>query len=246
MKVGKIALLPLSGTVSSDEGGFKSPAPRVNSYRVLHALQEAEKKRSIKAVLLAINSPGGAVYPCTEIAKAITAFPKPTVAWVREYAASGGYMIAASCDHIVAAESSILGSIGAVSLRPDASSLLEKLGVTVDTVSSTPDKQFGLPLGPQTPEERNWREGMVNDIYAMFVAYVRSCRPSMTEEQLEKSASGRAFLGKEALELNLIDEIGRYVEALMGAAILAGVTHPVVVDWSKKIRKAGLLALLGR
>jgi protease-4 len=119
---GSIAIIPIKGMITSEESVFGLMAA---STVLIKDLEEAENKRKIKAVIFEINSPGGTPFASKEIATHIENMDKPAIAWVREYAASGAYWIASACDEIVADELSTVGSIGAMSIRPDISELMK-------------------------------------------------------------------------------------------------------------------------
>ncbi|HCJ66328.1 MAG TPA: signal peptide peptidase SppA, partial [Elusimicrobia bacterium] len=135
---GKIAIIPIKGTIVS-ESGFIFPIPLpikiggTVSTEVIEFLEEVEKNKKIKAVILEIDSPGGTPYPCKEIATKVKNFSKPVIAWVKESATSGAYWIASGCKKIIADQLSIIGSIGVTSLRPDFTELLKKFGIDIDT-----------------------------------------------------------------------------------------------------------------
>lgn len=104
----KIAIVPIKGTVVSE----KSPVPAmraISSVEIVGLLAKIRRNRGIKALVLEINSPGGTPFSCQEIAQAIKSINKPTVAWIREVAASGGYWIASAADSIVAGSLSVVG-----------------------------------------------------------------------------------------------------------------------------------------
>jgi protease-4 len=146
----KIALVPIKGMVVSEKSAMPS-VRAISSMEIVQLLREIRRNKGIKALVLEINSPGGAPFPCWEIADAIKSIKKPTVAWVREVAASGGYWIASATDSIVASSLSLVGSVGVISIRPDFSELLRKIGIDIDTIASGIHKLFGLPFAPLTP-----------------------------------------------------------------------------------------------
>jgi len=237
--VTKIALVPIKGVVVSE----KSPLPtirRVASVDIVRLLGEIRIKRGIKALVLEINSPGGTPFPCGEIAEAIKSVNKPTVAWVREVAASGGYWIASAADSIVAGSLSLVGSVGVTSIRPDFSELLKKIGIDVDAVASGIHKLFGFPFQPLTPEEkqedRQRREEEIGAIQQSFLAEIKGKR-QLTEEAVREISSGKTYLGQEAKNLGLVDELGGKEKALEIAARKANITRYKVIDYTRKLER---------
>ena len=244
----KIALLPIKGVVVSEKSPF--PATRlVSSPEVIRFLEKIKRNKGIKALVLEINSPGGTPFPCEEIVEAIKSIDKPTVAWIREIATSGGYWIASATDSIVASGLSTVGSVGVASIRPDFSELLKKIGVDVDTVASGIYKLFGFPFKPLTPEEkeadRQRREEEIKIIQQSFLRQIRGKR-QLTEEAIEEISSGKTYLGQEAKNLSLIDELGGREIAFEIAARKANITSYKTVDYTKKLErpKMGLLTRL--
>jgi protease-4 len=235
----KIALVPIKGVVVSE----KSPLPttrRVVSVEIVRLVGEIRRNKRIKALVLEMNSPGGTPFPCGEIAEAIKTVNKPTVAWVREVAASGGYWIASAADSIVAGSLSLVGSVGVASIRPDFSELLKKIGIDVDAVASGIHKLFGFPFKPLTPEEkqedRQRREEEIEAIQKNFLAEIQGKR-QLTEEVIREISSGKTYLGQEAKNLGLVDELGGKEKALEIAAKKANITRYKVIDYTRKLER---------
>lgn len=244
----KIALVPIKGLIVSE----KSPLPAmrtISSVQIVQLLGEIRRNKGIKALVLEINSPGGTPFPCGEIAEAIKSVSKPTVAWIREVAASGGYWIASAADSIVAGSLSSVGSVGVTSIRPDFSELLKKIGIDVDAVASGIHKLFGLPFKPLTPEEkqedRQRREEEIRTIQQSFLEEIKGKR-QLTEEVIKEISFGKTYLGRQAKNLGLVDELGGREKALEIAAQNANITKYRVVDYTKKLErpKKGVLARL--
>jgi protease-4 len=234
-----IALAPIKGMIVSERSTL--PTMRtISSVEIVKLLGEIKRNKRIKAVILEINSPGGTPFPCGEIAEAIKSMNKPTVAWIREAAASGGYWIASAADSIVAGSLSLVGSVGVMSIRPDFSELLKKIGVDVDAVASGIHKLFGLPFQPLTPEEkqedRQRREEEIRAIQQSFLEEIKGKR-QLTEETIREISSGKTYLGKEAKNLGLIDEVGGREKAVEIAARKANITKYKVIDYTRKLER---------
>ena len=132
---------------------------------------------------------------------------KPLVVVVEGLAASGGYITAIAADHIIAQQSSLVGSIGVLFQYPNFTDLLKTIGVKVEEVKSSPLKAAPNGFEPTSPEARDALDALVKDSYAWFKGLVKE-RRGMDDAQLEKVADGRVFTGHQAIALKLIDQLG--------------------------------------
>ncbi len=244
---GKIAIVPIKGIVTSEGVPhlFLFPWRKVvSSTETIELLEEVKKKRSIKALVVEINSPGGTPFPCQEIAERIKNISKPTVAWVREYATSGAYWIASSCEAIVAGRLSRIGSVGVVSVRPDFSELMKKFGIDIETMASGVFKTLGLPYQKMAPQEREVVKEELDTIHKYFLEEISANR-KLKDETLKEISSGRIYFGNKAKSLELIDYLGGKKEALEVARERAKIKSYGIVDYNKKMRRpTGLLKRL--
>jgi protease-4 len=164
-------------------------------------------------------------------------------------AASGGYWIATAADSIVAGSLSVVGSVGVISIRPNFSELLDKIGIDIDAVASGVHKILGLPFKPLSPEEkqedRQRREEEIRIIQQSFIREIQGKR-QLTEAVIKEISSGKTYLGQEAKELGLVDELGGREKALDIAAKKANITKYRVVDYTRKLQRPrrGILARL--
>jgi len=172
------------------------------------ALERLEKS-SAAAVVVHINSPGGTTAGSEQLYDSLMRLKakKPLVVVVEGLAASGGYIAALASDHIVAQQSSLVGSIGVLFQFPNFSGLLKTVGVQVEEVKSSPLKAAPNGFEPTSPEARAALDALVKDSYAWFRGLVQN-RRSMDATQLDKVADGRVFTGRQALDLKLIDQLG--------------------------------------
>jgi len=179
------------------------------------ALDNLARSRNTRAVIVHIDSPGGTTAGSEELHQALrrVAAKKPTVVVIDGMAASGGYMAAMAADHIIAQNSSLVGSIGVLFQYPNLTDLLTKVGVKVEEIKSSPLKAAPNGLEPTTPEARAAVEALVVDSYAWFKDIVRD-RRKLEGEALDRVADGRVFTGRQAISLKLADEIGREQEAI--------------------------------
>jgi protease-4 len=190
------------------EGLIRSSQQRVE------ALERLGKSEA-KAVILHINSPGGTVAGSEQLHDSLLKLKaqKPLVVVVDGLAASGGYIAAMASDHIVAQQSSIVGSIGVIFQYPNVADLLKSIGVKVEEVKSSPLKAAPNGYEPTSPEARAALEALVMDSYAWFKGMVRD-RRKLDGTDLDRVADGRVFTGRQALPLKLIDAIGNEQAAI--------------------------------
>lgn len=193
----------VSGIVVSDE-------------TILNGLDAAADDDSVSAVLVVIDTPGGTTTGGESIYRELRRINErdvPVVAVIRNVGASAGYMIALSADRIYALETSITGSIGVLLETAEVSGLLERLGVTAETFRSGPLKGQPSPLSPISDQARVATQGLVDDIYTWFLTLFAE-RRGLTMDVARDLADGRAYTGRQALALDLIDAIGGEREAL--------------------------------
>ena len=192
----RLARLSVTGIITEDR-------------KLLAAVREAGKDTGVKALIVAINSPGGSVSGGESLYMAIreVAEKKPVVAVMGGLAASAGYMIALPAHRVFARESTVTGSIGVLMETGEISGLLGKLGVTAEAITSGPLKDQPSLLKPMTPAGREVLRGIVLDMYDQFVGMVATGR-KMEPEAVRALADGRAYTGRQALKLGLIDAIG--------------------------------------
>lgn len=192
----------------TDEGCYVTTA----SDDILEYLKTAREDDSIQAILIDIDSPGGGPVASEEIANAIKATGKPTVAWVRQYAASGAYWIASAADTIVASLNSDVGSIGVSMSYLDATNANEQDGLTFNSLSTGRYKDTGSPDKPLTDDEKALLERDLYITHENFIAAIAENR-GLSLEVVSELADGSTMLGRMALESGLIDMLGGQEEA---------------------------------
>jgi protease IV len=192
---GSIARINIEGLIRSDQNRVE-------------ALERLENSRAA-AVVVHINSPGGTTAGSEQLYDALLRLKakKPLVVVVEGLAASGGYIAAIAADHIVAQQSSLVGSIGVLFQIPNFTELMKTVGVKVEEVKSSPLKAAPNGFEPTSPEARAALESLVKDSYAWFRGLVKE-RRGMDDTLLEKVADGRVFTGRQAVELKLVDQLG--------------------------------------
>jgi protease IV len=191
-----IARLPVNGIITEDR-------------KLLEAVRAAGKDNSVKALIVSIDSPGGSVAGGESLYRAIkfVAEKKPVVAVMGGLAASAGYMIAMPANRVFASEATVTGSIGVLMETGEVSGLLGKLGVTAEALTSGPLKDQPSLTRPLTPEGRDALRAIVMDMYDQFVGMVAAGR-HMEPDAVRALADGRAYTGRQAIKLGLIDAIG--------------------------------------
>jgi len=209
------------------EGLIRNDAERVES------LDNLARSRATRAVIVHINSPGGTTTGSEELHDSLrrVAAQKPMVVVVDGLAASGGYIAAMAADHIVTQSTSLVGSIGVLFQFPNVTDLLQKVGVTVETIKSSPLKASPNGLEPTSPEARDAIAALVRDSYDWFKGMVQE-RRKLVGDELNRVADGRVFTGRQAIELKLADEIGSEQEAIEWLAKTSNIDPKTPVrDW---------------
>lgn len=182
--------------------------------RLLQAVTALAKDRSVAAVVLAVDSPGGSVAGGEGLHDALArvAAAKPLVTVMGGTAASAGYMISLPAARIFASNATLTGSIGVILETGNAAGLLDKLGLSAEAIISGPLKDQPSFTHGLSPAGRDYLQGLVGDLFGQFVAMVAQAR-HMDEARVRQLADGRAYSGRQALALGLVDEIGGEAEA---------------------------------
>lgn len=217
--LGAMAFFGFNG-MSADFGGDK--IGQVNLYgtimesrEVVDWINELADDDSVKGVLMRVDSPGGTIGPSQEIYAAVAALAKkkPVVASYGTVAASGGYYSSAPCTKIVANPGSITGSIGVIAEFMTFESVLDKLGIRPEVLTTGPFKGAGSPLKTMTPPQREQMLGLLNDLHAQFVDDVARAR-KLDRDSVAALADGSAMTGKQAMMFGLVDELGSRDDAI--------------------------------
>jgi len=220
----KIGVIKVEGTLlSSDE--------------ILKELRKFSKKSAVKAIVLRVNSPGGAVAPAQEIYGEIRKISKkkPVVASIETVGASAAYYIASASDEIVCSNGTITGSIGVIMLLTDLQELIRHIGVSVNVIKAGKYKDIGSSVRPLTAEERKILESFADEIHEQFIKDVTTGRKGKIDEaKLRTIADGRFFTGAKAKEMGLVDTIGNFYDAVKIAGKRAGISDKVDLVYPKK------------
>lgn len=240
-----IAAIPVNGIILSGEDSSPFAPAMASAEKICQYLDMAGKDKSVKAVIIQIDSPGGEVVASDKIHHAIMKLRnigKPVVAVIGTMGASGGYYVACACERIIAHRLSITGSIGVIIQNYKYFDLLKKIGVQSDTYTSCEYKDLLSGARPEKPGERAIIQEHVDKVYDEFIRIVADGRPELTYEKLKGSVitDGRIFLGSEALKLKLVDELGFFDDGVKNAAKLADLRDYQVIAYKKKFSLAAL------
>ncbi|ACL57179.1 signal peptide peptidase SppA [Methylobacterium nodulans] len=227
--VGIGALIVAAGAVGWRAAGARGPFPAITpqiarisidgfiagSEKTRELMKRVGDSSAVSGVIVSINSPGGTTTGSEELFRNLRqlAEKKPVVAFVDGTAASGAYITALAADHIVARETSLVGSIGVLFQYPDLSGLLDKVGVRVEQVKSSPLKAEPSGFHPTSPEGRAALQAIVGDTYVWFKNLVAE-RRKLTPAELGAVSDGRVFSGRQGVELKLVDETGSERQAV--------------------------------
>ncbi|MBR5175636.1 MAG: signal peptide peptidase SppA [Bacteroidales bacterium] len=223
----KIAVIYANGNIVE-----QNDPNNISGDRFANIIAKVRADSTVKAVVLRVNSPGGTVLAASKIKEEIdlTRAVKPVVASYGAYAASGGYWISNSCDHIFSNASTLTGSIGCFSAIPEFGKTVKNVAhVNIVPVNSHKHSDMLSLMRPFNEEETRLMQEYVDDIYTNFVNIVAEGR-DMTYEAVDEIAQGRVWTGADALDLGLVDEIGTLEDAIAYAASLGG--DPDVASWN--------------
>jgi protease-4 len=232
---------PEEETVSSGTGKIalvELAEPIVSSSDLVRQLQKYGDSRSVKAIVLRIDSPGGGVAASQEIyeeVKKIRDSGKPVVVSMGAVAASGAYYVSCGATKIVANPGTLTGSIGVIFQFLQFSDLMKKLGISESTFKSGKLKDSGSPFRKVTPEEKKYFQGLITDVYDQFVDVVAKER-KMDVSYVRKYADGRVFTGRQAKQYGFVDTLGTFQDAVSLAAAMAGIhgKPQVIKEYQRK------------
>ncbi|MDO9565238.1 MAG: signal peptide peptidase SppA [Candidatus Desulfaltia sp.] len=218
----KVGIIELTGNITS-------------SREIIHSLKSFRENSSIKAIVIRIDSPGGAVGPAQEIFREIrkTVNTKKVIASMGTVAASGGYYVAAGADGIVANPGTITGSIGVIMSFANFQELFRKIGLAPVVVKSGQYKDIGSPVREMTKDEENILQNLSNQIHKQFIVDIANGR-SMDLSKVEGIADGRIFTGEEAKNLGLVDRLGNLEDAIEWAGRMGGIKGKISAVYAPK------------
>ncbi|MBD0408239.1 S49 family peptidase [Bacillus siamensis] len=214
----KIAVLEVDGTIedNGESAGLLSSGG-YDHRSFLKQIERAKEDKSVKGIVLKINSPGGGVYESAEIHKKLEELKKetkkPIYVSMGSMAASGGYYISTAADKIYASPETLTGSLGVIMESVNYSKLADELGIKFETIKSGAHKDIMSPTRDMTKEERKIMQTMVNDSYEGFVNVISKGR-HMSKADVKKIADGRVYDGRQAKKIGLVDDLGFYDDTI--------------------------------
>jgi len=224
----KIAVIYAQGAIQPGYGSHEY----IGEKMMIEAIEKAINRSSVKALVLRIDSPGGSSLISENIYQALVKAKqeKPIVVSMGDVAASGGYYIALASDYIFATPTTITGSIGVFGTIPNASGLVEDLGIRTQQVSTHGAPLHYSPFAPMSDSFRAYMQESIAFVYQSFLERVSKAR-AMSVTEVDQLAQGRVWIASDALSNGLIDEIGELEDAIAYAANLVDVTDYSVVDY---------------
>lgn len=233
----KILLLDVAGLITTSLSyGILDREGDILS-QVFHRLQKASEDKTVKGVILRLDTPGGEVTASDILYHEILNFRKktgaPVLALMMGVTASGGYYIASACDYIIAHPSTLTGSIGVISIFPNLEELFDKVGIHVQVIKSGELKDSGSVFREMTDKEKDVFQEIINDYYQKFLDAVYQARKDfLSLENLKKIADGRVYTASQAYEAKLIDEIGYFDSALKKILELSDIQEANVMAYT--------------
>ncbi|WP_092935352.1 signal peptide peptidase SppA [Natrinema hispanicum] len=203
-----VAEVAVEGPISRDGGGGRLPTTpgATPADDIVEQIDRANDDDNVRGLLLKLNTPGGEVVPSDDIRLAAKRFDGPTIAYATDVCASGGYWIASGCDELWAREGSIVGSIGVIGSRINASDLAEKIGLSYERFAAGEYKDAGTALKEMDDDEREYLQGLIDDYYDTFVERVSDGRD--LEPAFVRDTEARIYLGEQAYDMDLVDHLG--------------------------------------
>lgn len=240
----KIAVINLDGPIMDlGSPGFFDGYHHEN---FLLQLEDAFSNDLVDAVILQVNSPGGAVHETAEIHRLIVEsmeeYDKPFYVSMGGMAASGGYYVAAPADKIFAEATTLTGSIGVIMESLNYAELAEKYGVKFNTIKSGKHKDIMSPSRDMTDEERDIMQSMIDEMYDEFVNVIVDGR-GLNEKTVREIGDGRIYTGKQAKEVDLVDEVGSLDDTIDQLMADYGLENATVVEYTSELTFFGLFAV---
>ena len=215
-----------------------------NPVSVFHEeLRHAAKDKYVKAVILRLNTPGGAVAASDMMYRDVLEFKKatgkPVIVVMMDVAASGGYYLACAGDYLIAYPSTVTASIGVIFQTVSLQPALSSIGIQTEAITSGPNKDAGSPLSELTDGHRAVYQEMVDTFYADFTGIVREARPTISEADFKEVTDGRVVTGRRALEVGLVDALGDLDDGFTKAKELAGLKDASLVRYHRPLEYVG-------
>jgi protease-4 len=237
----RVGVIEIKGVIGSGAGG-------VDGATVLKQIRRFEEDQSLKAVVIRIDSPGGAVGTSQEIHDEVKRLAQKkngaVVCSMGDLAASGGFYVAVACPKIVATPGTLTGSIGVISQFPNLKGLAQRFDFKMETVKSGPLKDAGNPFRDMTPEDRAYWQELIDGVYQQFLRAVADGR-GLKVDEVKPIADGRVLTGAEAKQHKLVDALGNLYDAVEMAKSEAKLTGEAVLVYPPDDKARFLEQLMG-
>lgn len=239
----RVAVIDVSGMIMNGRtpGLLQQGENPVSRFR--EELDEARDDKHIKAVVLRLNTPGGAVTATDMMYRDLQLFKeqtgKPVVVLMMDVAASGGYYLSCAGDHVIAYPTTVTASIGVIIQTMSLQPALARIGIETDAITSGPNKDAGSPLSAPNENHRAVFQQVVDEMYASFTDVVRQARPDISKEDFAEVTDGRIVTGKRAHEVGLIDQLGDLDDAFAKAKSLAGISDASMIRYHRVLEYVG-------
>ncbi|MGB0767780.1 MAG: signal peptide peptidase SppA [Phycisphaeraceae bacterium] len=239
----RVAMIDVTGVLmnASTDGLLSQGDNPVSAFS--EALDKAAEDDRVKAVVLRLNTPGGAVAASDMMYREVIDFKaetnKPVVVVMMDVAASGGYYIACASDYLIAYPSTVTASIGVIFQTVSFQPALTSIGIQTEAITSGPNKDAGSPLTTLTDSHRAVYRDMVDTFYTGFTTIVRQARPGISDEHFEEVTDGRVVTGVRAKEVGLVDALGDLDDAFAKAKALANIKDAALVRYHRPLEYVG-------
>lgn len=246
----KILVLEVNGVIQ--DTGEVAPlfnTPGYNHRAFIEMIDQATDDRTVKGIILRVNSPGGGVVESAEIHKRLTDLKeetgKPIYVSMGTMAASGGYYISMAADKVYASPETITGSLGVIMQSINYGGFAEKYGITFETIKSGPYKDIMSPTREMSEEERAILQTLINNSYEAFVEVIATGR-QMPISKVKELADGRIYDGRQAEKLNLVDDLGYYDDVIETMRDEQGLANASLIQYEQNIGLGSLFVMSAR
>lgn len=227
-----VAEVEVAGPIVRERGGMLPSAPTVTpADDIVDQIERADEDGNAEALMLKLNTPGGEVVPSDDIRRAAMDFDGPTIAYTNDRCASGGMWIASGCDELWARDASLVGSIGVRFSQTRFDEFADRHGINYERIVSGEYKDsLGAPFKTLEERERKYLQGLADDWYDEFVERVANGREM--EETAIRDTEARVYLGEDAVEMGMVDELGdatdveSHLEAELGKPVSVAAFEP--------------------
>jgi protease-4 len=238
----KIAIIDVDGVLKNGRTSTLTGVLGENPVSLFkEKLDRAARDRRVHAVVIRINSPGGSVTASdlmhTELRNFREQTGKPVIASLLDVAASGAYYLACAADRIYAHPTTITGSIGVLMISPEFTGTMAKLGVRMRIFKSGQFKDAGSMFRQMSEQDQAMFQNLIQRMYDRFLAAVHDGRPNLPQDRLPELGDGRVFIGPEARDHGLIDDVGTIQDAVQAAKVAAGLAdeNVLVVQYARPL-----------